>query len=153
MCIISKCRISACQRTGSNHNVSDGYSWTVIRNLSLIYCRYKISLAQTGLYRAAGGSLDGKCVTQLFPVLKIVWVSSVPRKHLSAPFQRPAGFERVPWKFVLWFSLAMLEVLRPGPEPSTWKSWLNIGLFGGLDWVLELLQERSKYFLGFGACN
>lgn len=133
MCIVTECSISVCQRTDSNHHVSDGYSRTVNRNLRFVYHRYRISEAQTGLYRAADGSLNGKRVTQLFLVLKIVWVSSVPRKHPSAPFQGTAGFERVTWKFVSRFSLARLEALRLGPELRRMKM------------LLEVLTEQTQH--------
>jgi len=43
ICIITECRISACWRTDSNHNVSDGYRGTVNRDRRFSYCSYKIS--------------------------------------------------------------------------------------------------------------
>lgn len=88
------------------------------------------------LCRAAEDLLDGKCVTLLFLELKMVWVNSDPRKHVSLQFQDTACLERSTWKFASWFSLALLGISRLEPEPTRGKknkSWLKrpgISLFG-----------------------
>lgn len=98
---ITDCRIPACCGADSSHNVSDllqlNSKWGTLR---CTYCSCKISQALTGLHRAAESSMNGKLVVPQLPVLKVVWVNSVPRKHPSAPFRGAAGFERVLWKFV-----------------------------------------------------
>lgn len=123
---VSDCRTAACWGVVQAIMSLICYSWAVNGLLRCTHCSCKIFWALSGLCRAAEGSMNGKLVVQQFPVLKIVWANSVPRKCPSAPFHGAAGFGRVPWKFVLWFSLAVLEVLRLRPEPRRVKMFLQV---------------------------
>lgn len=142
--IITKWRIFACWWADPSHN---GYSCTVNRNLRFIYCSYNTLQARIGLYRAAGGSLNAKCVSQFFLVLKIAWVRSVPRKQWPAPCQGTDRFGRVTWKFGWYFSLATLGGLKTGARAKEGENAL-----GNPDWTdpawacLEPLAEFCIFF-------
>lgn len=96
------------------------------------------------LCRAAEDLLDGKCVTLLFLELKMVWVNSDPRKHVSLQFQDTACLERSTWKFASWCSLALLGISRLEPEPTRGKKKTS------LDWkdlALVCLEYRLSLCL------
>lgn len=53
---------------------------------------------------------------------------------VSVPFQDTAGFKRITWKFVSWFSLATLGISRLGAEPTRGKIKIKSNTVGSVDW-------------------